>query len=83
MSRLNLKVGDIVRIPKYSELTGQRDSSVDRQMAKIIYRVTGVQKYFCGSDEEGWFDNLALVEAETGEKFPYMLCDASVEKINA
>ncbi|MBE0438103.1 MAG: hypothetical protein IBX56_20170 [Methylomicrobium sp.] len=83
MSKLNLKVGDIVRIPKYSELTGQRDSSVDRQMAKVIYRVTGVQRYYCGSDEESWLDNLALVEAETGEKSPYMIWDKSVEKINA
>jgi len=83
MSRLNLKVGDIVRIPKYSRLFGKVDSSVDRQMAKITYRVTKVQKDFCGSDEEGWFDDISLVEAETGERFPYMLCDASVEKINA
>lgn len=79
------KVGDLVRIPHYSSLFGshQSDSAVDRQMRKVIYRVTDITHAICGDDNEGWFDNLDLVDHATGERFPYMIINSSVELVLA
>ena len=74
-----LRVGDLVRIPRYSSLFGSNDVIVDHEMRKVAWRVVAIDEAICGDDDEGWFDQLDLVNAMTGERFPYMIINSSVE----
>jgi len=76
-----LKVGDIVRIKKYSDLFGNNDRMADAHMAKVPFKVTEVNPNICGSDDEGWFDDIHMVDAATGERFPYMITNSNLELV--
>lgn len=81
MSAPKLFIGDKVRIKKYSDLFGFDDPIMDFHMRSAAFRVTGIYRAICGSEKEGWFDDIEMVDIKTGENLPYMILNSNLEKI--
>lgn len=89
MNPVNCKIGDRVRIPKFSALfvPGGISPNEDTEQAKVIYIVKGVKPCDVednirnyGKDVEG-LCSLDLIEEATGECFIYLIDNSQVELI--